>query len=98
MQALEPNKATQTLVAWINWLKQDKRKHRQGGHRRLVASGGGWSLNASIAAPVDATVIYYGQVTRPAADLAKLKGRYSDSSPRRISGSTARWSPASRPR
>jgi carboxymethylenebutenolidase len=73
MQALEPNKATQTLVAWINWLKQDKRCTGK------VATvgwcfGGGWSLNASIAAPVDATVIYYGQVTRPAADLAKLKG------------------------
>jgi carboxymethylenebutenolidase len=73
MQALEPNKATQTLVAWINWLKQDKRSTGK------VATigwcfGGGWSLNASIAAPVDATVIYYGQVTRPAADLAKLKG------------------------
>lgn len=36
--------------------------------------GGGWSLNASIAAPVDATVIYYGRVTRPAADLGSLKG------------------------
>jgi len=36
--------------------------------------GGGWSLNASIAAPVDATVIYYGRVTRPAADLKTLKG------------------------
>ena len=36
--------------------------------------GGGWSLNASIAAPVDATVIYYGNVARPAADLKKLKG------------------------
>jgi carboxymethylenebutenolidase len=73
MQALEPNKATQTLVAWINWLKHDPRSTGK------VATigwcfGGGWSLNASIAAPVDATVIYYGQVTRPAADLAKLKG------------------------
>ncbi len=73
MQALEPNKATQTLVAWINWLKHDPRSTGK------VATvgwcfGGGWSLNASIAAPVDATVIFYGQVTRPAADLAKLKG------------------------
>ncbi|MEX0815517.1 MAG: dienelactone hydrolase family protein, partial [Dongiaceae bacterium] len=35
---------------------------------------GGWSLNASIAAPVAATVIYYGRVERPAADLAALAG------------------------
>ena len=61
MQALEPNKATQTLVAWINWLKQDKRST---GKIATVGwcFGGGWSLNASIAAPVDATVIYYGHV------------------------------------
>ena len=73
MQALQPDQATQTLIAWINWLKQDPRSTGK------VATvgwcfGGGWSLNASIAAPVDATVIYYGQVTRPAADLARLKG------------------------
>ena len=36
--------------------------------------GGGWSLNASIAAPVDATVIYYGRVTPPASDLQNLAG------------------------
>ena len=36
--------------------------------------GGAWSLNASIAAPVDATVIYYGRVTRPAADLGNISG------------------------
>lgn len=36
--------------------------------------GGGWSLNASIAAPVDATVVYYGRVNQPAEELAKLQG------------------------
>ena len=36
--------------------------------------GGGWSLNASIKAPVDATVIYYGRVTRSANDLKALSG------------------------
>ena len=36
--------------------------------------GGGLSLDASLARPVDATVIYYGQVTHPTSDLKKLKG------------------------
>ena len=36
--------------------------------------GGGWSLNASIATPVDATIIYYGQVDQPASRLARLQG------------------------
>ncbi len=36
--------------------------------------GGGWSLDASIAEPVDATVIYYGRVTRQANELQTLQG------------------------
>jgi len=36
--------------------------------------GGGWSLNASIAEPVDATIIYYGRVNQPASSLRNLSG------------------------
>ncbi|MCB1489619.1 MAG: dienelactone hydrolase family protein, partial [Bauldia sp.] len=36
--------------------------------------GGGWSLNASLATPVDATVIYYGNVAKTADELKALKG------------------------
>ncbi len=36
--------------------------------------GGAWSLNASIAAPVNATVIYYGNVTRTVSQLENLQG------------------------
>ena len=36
--------------------------------------GGGWSLKASLLAPVDATVIYYGNVALDAAQLRALKG------------------------
>ena len=35
--------------------------------------GGGWSLNTSLATPVDGTVIYYGNVKKSAAQLASLK-------------------------
>ena len=36
--------------------------------------GGGWSLNASLAAPADATVVYYGSVAKTEDQLARLKG------------------------
>lgn len=36
--------------------------------------GGGWSLDASIATPVDATIIYHGRVDQPADRLARLRG------------------------
>jgi carboxymethylenebutenolidase len=65
--------ATETLVKWVDYLRTHKNSNGK------VASmgwcfGGGWSLNASIATPVDATVIYYGNVTQPAEQLKNLKG------------------------
>lgn len=72
-QAVDPEQATGTLTTWVNWLKADSRTTGKVG---VVGwcFGGGWALNASIAAPVDATVIYYGRVERSAEDLAKLNG------------------------
>lgn len=73
MNAVDPEQATETLAGWIGWLKADSR-----GTGKVATVGwcfgGGWSLNASIAAPVDATVIYYGRVERSPEDLAKLEG------------------------
>ena len=71
--AMDPAVATETLTRWIAWL----RGHGLANGRVGTVGwcfGGGWSLNASIAAPVNATVVYYGRVDRPAADLAKLEG------------------------
>ena len=72
-QAVDAEAATDTLAGWIEWLRV-----HDGSNRKIGTVGwcfgGGWSLNASIAAPVEATVIYYGRVTRKAADLARLKG------------------------
>ena len=73
MKGVDPEEATETLIAWNKWLR---------GHDATVdrlgtigwCFGGGWSLNASIAAPVDATVVYYGRVNRTAEDLATLNG------------------------
>ncbi len=73
MRAVDPAQATEALAAWIAWLKEhDKTTGKVGTVGWCF--GGGWSLNASIAAPVDATVIYYGRVNRPPEDLAKLRG------------------------
>jgi len=68
-----PRPAIAILQAWIDWLKSDRRCD---GHIATIGYcfGGGWSLNASLAAEVDATVIYYGNVRKSAADLAALKG------------------------
>jgi carboxymethylenebutenolidase len=73
MKALDPEAASETVVAWLKWLKADK---RASGKVATVGwcFGGAWSLNASIAEPVDATVVYYGRVDRPAEQLKALKG------------------------
>jgi len=73
MGQVDGDEATDTLASWITWLKVHEKANGK------VATvgwcfGGGWSLNASIAAPVDGTIVYYGNVSRKAADLAALKG------------------------
>jgi carboxymethylenebutenolidase len=65
--------ATETLIAWIDWLKSDARSTGKVGTVGWCF-GGRWSLDASIAAPVDATVIYYGRVERTADDFRALNG------------------------
>lgn len=63
----------ETCAAWVDWL----RKHERGAGKVGTVGwcfGGAWSLNASLARPVDATVVYYGHVTRPVRLLRRLKG------------------------
>ena len=73
MKKVDKDHATNTLTAWIDMLKSHERSNGK------VATmgwcfGGGWSLNASVATPVDATIIYYGRVTTPADQLKTLNG------------------------
>jgi carboxymethylenebutenolidase len=73
MQQVDGAAATDTVASWIAWL----RGHGKSNGKIATIGwcfGGGWSLNASVAAPVDATVVYYGRVNRSAADLRALKG------------------------
>ena len=65
--------ATDTVAAWGRWLKA----HDLGNGKLATIGwcfGGGWSLNASLAVPADATVVYYGNVAKTAAQLQALKG------------------------
>lgn len=73
MQGLDPEWATQAMVAAVQWARTDE--HSTGKVATIGwCFGGGWSLNTSIATPVDATVIYYGNVRKTADQLKALKG------------------------
>ena len=72
-QAVQPEEAVDTLMSWNGWLRNHSASTDKLGTVGWCF-GGGWSLGASIAAPVDATVIYYGRVTQPADELSALKG------------------------
>ncbi len=73
MKATDMATGVDIATSWVAWLRKSKRV------KEKVATcgwcfGGMWSLNTSIATPVDATVIYYGRVNRTADDLKNLKG------------------------
>jgi isopenicillin N synthase-like dioxygenase/dienelactone hydrolase len=71
MNALDPARTTATLTAWAHWLRE------QGAPKLATLGfcmGGTWSLNTSLATPIDATVIFYGWVVRPPEEMAPLSG------------------------
>jgi len=72
-QGIDEAASKVTCAAWIDWLKTEPRSTGKVGTLGWCF-GGGWSLNASLERPVDATVIYYGNVAKTAADLAPLAG------------------------
>lgn len=72
-QAVKAPEALDTMTSWATFM----RKHKLStGTLGTVGwcFGGGWSLNTSVATPVDATVIYYGRVNLPVSDLERLQG------------------------
>ncbi len=71
MQAVDGGVATDTLNGWVDYLKNHEATNGKVGTVGWCF-GGGWSLNASIASPVDATVIYYGNVEKTAEEVASL--------------------------
>ena len=73
MMFLNKTRVEETAVAWVKWLRANKDCTGKVGTVGWCF-GGRWSLNTSIATPVDATVVYYGGVDRAPEDLSKLKG------------------------
>lgn len=74
MDEMDAQHAYGVLAAWIERLR-----HHEACNGKVATLGyclgGHWSLNASIANPVDATVVYHGKVDKKAAQLKTLKGR-----------------------
>jgi len=73
MGGVDPAVATDTIGSWLRWLK----RHDMANGKAATIGwcfGGGWSLNASLAEPVDATIVYYGNVKKSAGDLNPLHG------------------------
>ena len=71
--AVDAGAATDTCASWVNWLSG----HENGTGKVGTVGwcfGGGWSLNASLAAPVDATIVYYGNVKKERDQLGALAG------------------------
>jgi len=73
MQSVDTRTAQETLGGWIDWLTALPDGNRQVGTLGWCF-GGGWSLAASLVRPVEATVVYYGNVDRSADELKRLKG------------------------
>jgi len=73
MRNVDEDLATKQIKAMADWMRAHKNSTGKVGTIGWCF-GGGWSLNCSIATPVDATVIYYGHVKRSAEQLASLKG------------------------
>lgn len=72
-RSTQPEQAIDTLTSWTDSLR--KRPDCNGKLATIGwCFGGGWSLRASMARPVDATVIYYGDVTPSPEALQSLKG------------------------
>ncbi|MGB5708407.1 MAG: dienelactone hydrolase family protein [Arenicellales bacterium] len=71
MQAVDGAVATDILVSWIDYLRKHSATNGKVGTVGWCF-GGGWSLNSSLATPVDATVIYYGNVKKEASELGDL--------------------------
>ena len=73
MKQVNHKVATDTVASWVAWL----RKHERSNGKVATIGwcfGGGWSLNASLATPVDATVVYYGNVAKKSDQLRSLRG------------------------
>lgn len=73
MAAMDESICTEIAVTWADWLRAHEACSGKIGTVGWCL-GGTWSLNTSVATPIDATVVYYGSVAKTAEQLAALKG------------------------
>ena len=73
MDGMDPKHAHEVLKAAIAWLRAHPGCNGKVGTLGFCL-GGAWSLNASVANPVEATVVYHGAVNKKADELRRLKG------------------------
>ncbi len=73
MNQVDNAEASETLAAWIDWLRARDDTTDAAGTVGWCF-GGGWSLDASLVRSVDATVVYYGNVDRTPEQLEALEG------------------------
>jgi carboxymethylenebutenolidase len=73
MRQVDHRQATDQLKTMAAWLRNHQDSTGKIGTIGWCF-GGGWSLNCSLSTPVDATVIYYGNVKKSAQQLTSLKG------------------------
>ena len=73
MGDVDPARARAQLVGAISHLREHEDATGKVGTIGWCF-GGGWSIDASTAAPVDATVVYYGRLPQSADELASLQG------------------------
>lgn len=70
---VDPQIAIASLNEWADWLRANPRCNGKVANMGWCF-GGGWALRAAVATPLDATVIYYGDVTVPSDELRAIKG------------------------
>ncbi|MDG2242337.1 MAG: dienelactone hydrolase family protein [Rhodospirillaceae bacterium] len=73
MAAMDQQACKDLAVSWADWLRGQAACSSKRGTVGWCL-GGTWSLNTSIATPIEATVVYYGDVDKTANDLSSLKG------------------------
>jgi carboxymethylenebutenolidase len=74
MKSVDRSKALNTLSAAHAFVAEDERIRATKRASIGWCFGGGWSLHASLALPMDATVIYYGHLTEDPQELKLLEG------------------------
>lgn len=73
MTSVVPAEASETMATWVEWLRQHPDCNGKAASIGWCF-GGGMALQAALDRPLDAAIVYYGNVARSADELKSLKG------------------------